>query len=114
MNHSAWVDPRIDRLTVTAVRDYLLNHNWRLRSFPGPELLVFEGPNDDDGEPIVQVLPSSERLRDYRMRLEDLLGALSVIENRPAVEILSDMLGSTPTNGASQRHPDEEIAQPRG
>jgi hypothetical protein len=106
MNHSAWVDPRIDRVTVDNVRTYLQNRGWRLQPFPGPELLVFEGQKDDDGEPIVQVLPSSEGLRDYRMRVGDLIGALSAIEGRPAVDILTDMLGSTQTNGAVQPHPE--------
>ena len=101
MNQSAWVDPKIDRVTVANARAYLLNRGWRLQPFPGPELLVFEGPNDDDGEPIIQVLPSSERLRDYRIRLEDLIGALSVIENRPAADVLTDLLGGTRTIGSA-------------
>jgi hypothetical protein len=99
MNRSAWVDPRIERVRVADVRDYLLNRGWRLQPYPGPELLVFEGPKDDDGEPIVQVLPSSERLKDYRMRLEDLIGALAVIEDRPAGDILTDMLAGAEANG---------------
>ena len=103
MNPSAWGDPRIDRLSVENVRDYLHNRGWRLLSYPGPELLVFQGPTDDDGEPIIQVLPSSEKLRDYRMRLEDLLGALSVIEGRPAADVLTDMLTAAPTTGADGR-----------
>ena len=113
MNHSAWVDPRIDRLTVADVQAYLLNHGWRLHPFPGPELLVFEGPHDDDGEPIIQVLPSSERLRDYRMRLGELLGALSVIENRAAGDVLNDLLAGSTTNGVAQ-HAAGETVQPRG
>jgi hypothetical protein len=64
MNQSAWIDPRIDRVTVSDAQTYLLKKGWKLQPFPGPELLVFQGPNDDDGEPILQVLPSSERLRD--------------------------------------------------
>jgi hypothetical protein len=102
MSQSAWVDPRIDRVSVAAVRAYLDAHGWRLQPFPGPELLVFEGPKDDDGQPILQVLPSSERLRDYRMRVEDLIGALSVIENRPASEILTEILTAMPTNGVPE------------
>jgi hypothetical protein len=111
MNQSPWVDPRIDRVTVDNVRSYLLNRGWHLQPFPGPELLVFEGPKDDEGEAIIQVLPSSERLRDYRMRVEDLIAALSVIEGRPAVAILNDMLSGTQTNGAGQQHPDGVNAQ---
>jgi hypothetical protein len=106
MNRSGWGDPRIDHVTVGSVRSYLLNRGWRLQTFPGPELLVFEGPKDDDGEPIIQVLPSSEQLRDYRMRVEDLISAVSVIENRPAVQVLNDMLSITPANGVTQYNPD--------
>jgi hypothetical protein len=97
MSHSAWVDPRIDCVTVDNVRTYLLNKGWRLQPFPGPELLVFEGPKDDDGETILQVLPSSERLKDYRMRLENLIASLSIIEGRPTADILTDMLAATQT-----------------
>ncbi len=106
MNHSAWVDPRIDRVTVDEVRTYLQNRGWRSQPFPGPELLVFEGPRDDDGAPIIQVLPSSERLKDYRMRVENLIGALSVIEERPAVDVLTDMLAGAESNGAGELHAD--------
>jgi hypothetical protein len=102
MNRSGWVDPRIDRVTVGNVRSYLLNRGWQLQPFPGPELLVFQGPMDDNGEPIIQVLPSSEELRDYRMRVEDLISALSVIEDRPAVDVLNDILASAHANGAAQ------------
>ncbi len=100
MNRTGWVDPRIERVRVDDVRAYLLDRGWRLQPFPGPELLVFEGPKDDDGEPIIQVLPSSERLRDYRMRVEDLIGALSAIEDRPAGDVLTDVLAPNRANGA--------------
>ncbi len=102
MNLSGWIDPRISEVTVEGARAYLLTHGWRLQTYPGPELLVFEGPNDDNGELIIQVLPSSERMRDYRMRLADLIGALSIIEGRPAVDILTDMLARSRTNGVVQ------------
>ena len=99
MNNSAWIDPRISQLTVANVRDYLLRKNWRVQPYPRPELLVFEGPLADDGEPFVLVLPSSERASDYRMRCEDLVGALGIIENRWAVDILHEMLGAPQVNG---------------
>ena len=101
MTTSAWVDPRIDRVSVEQMRAYLLDHGWHVQPFPGSELLVFSGPTDDEGEPIIQVLPSSERLRDYRMRLEGLIGALSVIENRHAGDILADVLALAPMNGTT-------------
>ena len=99
MNPSAWVDPRIDRVSVANVEAYLLSLGWKEQPHPGSDLLVFQGPDDNEGEPILQVLPSSERLRDYRMRLEELIAALSLIEDRAAVDILADMLNGTPPNG---------------
>jgi hypothetical protein len=92
MSNSAWVDPRIEQVRVAGVRSYLLSRGWILQPYPGPELLVFGGPLDDDGEPIVQILPSSEQMGDFRLRSEELIAALSVLEDRPASEILTDIL----------------------
>jgi len=42
---------------------------------------------------------------DYRMRVEDLVGALGIIENRTAVEILNEILQPKPLNGVLPREP---------
>lgn len=111
MNSSAWVDPRLEMVTVSGLCSYLLARGWRQRTYPGPELLVFEGPADDDGRPIVQVLPSSERMLDFRMRAEELIAALGALEERPARDVLEEVLAAgagehlTPPpvpNGASE------------
>lgn len=113
MNYSAWIDPRIDQVTVAGLRGYLEAHGWRLQPFPKPELLVFEGPNDDSGAPLTLAVPASERLKDYRLRLEELLGTLGLIEGRYAGEILNEMLQGTPTNGAVP-HPQANGVPPVG
>lgn len=92
MNNRVWVDPRLPLVRVAGVRSYLLSRGWRLQPYPRPELLVFEGPADDDGQPIVQVLPSSEQMRDFPLRVEELIAALSILEDRPAPDVLSDIL----------------------
>lgn len=92
MSNRVWVDPRLPLVRVAGVRSYLLNRGWRLQPYPRPELFVFEGPDDDDGQPIVQVLPSSEQMRDFPLRVEDLIAALSILEDRPASDILSEIL----------------------
>jgi hypothetical protein len=102
MSHRAWIDPRIDSVRVSNVRSYLLTHGWKQEPFPGPELLVFGGPVDDDGQAIVQVLPSSERMRDYRMRLEELIEALSAFEDRSPQDVLVDILKEPPLTGVPQ------------
>jgi hypothetical protein len=94
MSSNPWVDPRVGSVTVAGVRSYLLARGWRLAAYPGPELLVFEGPPDDDGQPIIQVIPSSERMSDFRMRVEELIAALSVLEDRPACDVLEEVLAS--------------------
>lgn len=105
MNRS-WIDPRVAQVTVDAVRSYLSQHGWTLQPFPGSELLVFGGPVDEEGEPIELVLPSSERMRDYRMRVEDLIGSLGALEDRYAGDVLNDILQAgaatlAPTNGTA-------------
>lgn len=94
MSSRVWVDPRIPLVRVAGVRSYLLERDWHPQPYPGPELLVFEGPADDDGQPIVQVLPSSEQMRDFPLRVEELIAALSILEDRPAHDILSDILNA--------------------
>ena len=51
---------------------------------------------------MIPVLPSSERMRDYPIWLEDLIGALAIIEDRRAVAVLTDMRACSRTNGAVQ------------
>jgi hypothetical protein len=101
MNSSAWIDPRIRSVRVEGIRTYLLQRNWQLQPYPGPELLVFGGFNDDDGQPVIQVVPSAEHRSDFQMRVEELIAALSVMEDRPATEILNDILSAgNAANGA--------------
>lgn len=105
MTSRAWIDPRVSQVTVAQVRAYLTAHGWRLRAPTRPQLLVFEGPLSDEGDPLVLILPSSEMMDDYRMRVEDLVGALGIIENRTAVEILNEILQPKPLNGVLPREP---------
>ena len=60
MYRSAWIDPRIAKVTVAGARAYLLEHGWRPKPFPRPEVLLFEGPMADEGHPIEQILPASK------------------------------------------------------
>jgi hypothetical protein len=92
MSRFAWVDPRIHSVRVAGVRAYLEGRGWQVRPGPESELLVFDGPTDDDGEPIVEVVPASEQMRDFLPCVEELIAALSILENRGAPEVLTDIL----------------------
>ncbi len=98
-NLDPWIDPRLSGVRPAEVRSYLARQGWALKSYPRPELLVFEGPSDDDGKPIVQVLPASQEAADYAQRLLELITALALIEGRPASAVLDDILAVAPQEG---------------
>ncbi len=69
--------------------------------FPRPQVLLVEGPCDDSGKTIVQMVPASEELADYRQRLIELVTALAVIEDHSAPAVLDDMLSVPQERAAS-------------
>jgi hypothetical protein len=44
---------------VADLRAYLLSKGWRVKPFKRTEVVYFEGPPDDDGRPLVLLLPAS-------------------------------------------------------
>jgi hypothetical protein len=111
MNMDRWVDPRVDRVKVADLRSYLEAHGWTLKPFPRPQALKYEGPLDDNGQPIVLLAPATEKLLDYRRGVVDIITTLSVLEDRHPVAILNDILnqhahgkgkGDNRANAASQ------------
>ena len=92
MNERVWIDPRIAQVKVEGARSYLIKHGWTRQPYPRPEVEVYAGPLDDDGKPILVLLPASESLVDYHLRIEDLLGTLAFVEDRYAVDVLNDIL----------------------
>ncbi|MGL4555536.1 MAG: hypothetical protein ACRC33_30575, partial [Gemmataceae bacterium] len=69
MNEWTWIDPRVARVTVEELTDYLVRRGWRPRPPSRPEARAFEGPLADDGKPIELWVPSSDRFRDFRLRI---------------------------------------------
>jgi hypothetical protein len=70
----------------------LRSTGWSERPSPRPGAVLFTGPQADDGEAIVQLVPVSDGGRDYPLRIEDLLRSLSQLEDRPAADILWDII----------------------
>ncbi len=81
---------------VADLRAYLLSKGWKTKPFKRPQVIYFEGPLDDEGCPLVLLLPASEHLRDYPLRIEEILNTLSILEKRPAAEIVRNIV--TPTS----------------
>ncbi|MCI0455506.1 MAG: hypothetical protein L0Z62_00835 [Gemmataceae bacterium] len=97
-----WVDPRVKFVKVAALKAYLLRQKWEEVASPRSQMLLFKGPVGDDGEPIIQAVPSAERGSDYTQRVIDLITNLAVIEDRYAVEVLNDILQGEHEDGHAQ------------
>jgi len=107
-----WIDPRVASVRVPQIQAYLLQRGWKAQPSPRSQVLLFVGPQADDGEPIVQAVPAPERGSDYTQRIVDVITNLALLEDRYAVEILSDILKS----GQSEQSPAPvapEVANPR-
>jgi hypothetical protein len=70
----------------------LLRTGWLLKPFRQPQVLYFEGPQADDGTPFVKLVPASGNYRDFPQHVEEIVHALSNLEQRPAEDILRDIL----------------------
>src|SRR5207302_920942 len=95
MNMERRVDPRVQSVSVAGLRAYLEARGWSMKPFPRPHVLLFEGPSDDDGQPLQEWVPVSEQLHDYRDAVVKIITNLSVIEDRHPVDVLEDILGQT-------------------
>ncbi len=101
----------LDKIQAEWIRDYLISNGWKQVPFKRPELLVFEGPCDDDGKPIIQVIPRSEHSSDFNMRARELVDALSVIEDRPSSDVVRDIMarGESVPEATASRQPNPWI-----
>ena len=95
-----WIDPRVQAVRAADAQAYLRRHGWKPKPFPRPQVLLFEGPPADDGEPIVQMVPASEGGSDYLQCIINLITSLALLEDRYAVEVLNDMLQQNPQESA--------------
>ena len=87
-----WVDPRVSQVRLKDLKNYLSTHGWKLKPFSRPQVLRFEEPTTGGEEPVVQLVPSSEKHPDFRRGVIDTITSLSECEDRHPVEVLNDIL----------------------
>ena len=75
----------------SSFRDYLTLKGWMEKEPHQGDLMVFEGPSDDDHVPIIQVIPRSRQAADFALRARELVDALSVIEDRRVDLVVRDI-----------------------
>ncbi len=74
------------------VATWLTGLGWRQRAFKRPELWVFDGPPDADGQPIVAVIPSDAAYPDFGDRLDDLLRLVAAVTWRPVATLAAELV----------------------
>lgn len=70
----------LDELDLGDLRTYVEKAGWKELSYPSDRLRVFEGPENDDGRPIILSIPTKRGLRDTNERLLDAINLLSAVE----------------------------------
>ncbi|HYT90310.1 MAG TPA: hypothetical protein VEL76_16505 [Gemmataceae bacterium] len=106
-----WIDPRYRSLRLADVTAYLQERGWQELPSDREHFLVFAEPSGGmvDGVPLCQFVPASEAYGDYAGRLFELLTGVAEVEERPAAEVIDDILRL-----ASRRDPNGAVlAQPR-
>jgi hypothetical protein len=77
----------LDLVRPADLASYLRSTGWAEKPSGRPAGLLFEGPLADDGDPIVQIVPVSERARDYPLRIGESLRSLAELEARPIADV---------------------------
>ena len=74
---------------------YLESRGWESRGEEHRGQIWFESPPSSREDSIHLYLPISEEYADYPARLEELVKAVSIFEERPAIEIVTEMARAT-------------------
>jgi hypothetical protein len=78
-------------LSVTDVANYLIQHGWQQITSQNDQLQVFQGINDDLGNPIILPLPINDNFIDTPLRLSEAVNLVAFVENRPPESVLIDL-----------------------
>jgi hypothetical protein len=101
MNPWRWVDPRIRSVRLDGVRRYLESNGWTFAPGPDPAMLRFQAPAGSNGsEPLVCVLPASERVADFVQSVTYFITTISELQERHPVAVLNDILLCQSTGAA--------------
>jgi hypothetical protein len=82
-------------LSVTDVTNYLIQHGWQQITSQNDRLQVFQGINDDLGNPIILPLPINDNFIDTPLRLSEAVNLVAFVENRAPGSVLIDLRDSS-------------------
>jgi hypothetical protein len=78
-------------LSVTDIAKYLVEHGWKQITSHNDRLQVFQGINDDLGNPIILPLPIHDDFIDAPLRLAEAVNLVAFVENRAPESVLIDL-----------------------
>ncbi len=85
-------DSSLQGITINDISNYLQRAGWKLRAdHPNNRFLLFDGPKDDGGRPIVLTLPASKSFFDSSELLSQAINLLATIERASPQNIIQKM-----------------------
>jgi hypothetical protein len=79
------------RLSVNDMATYLTQHGWKKIPNQNQRMMIFQGNNDDFGNPIILTLPSDDRFGDALRRLSEAVNLVAFLEDRSPESLLVDL-----------------------
>jgi hypothetical protein len=79
------------RLSVNDMATYLTQHGWKKIPNQNQRMMIFQGNNDDFGNPIILTLPSNDRFGDALRRLSEAVNLVAFLEDRSPESLLVDI-----------------------
>jgi diguanylate cyclase (GGDEF)-like protein len=70
---------------------YLETNGWKMVEHPSDRLLVYSGPDDDDGIPVKLTLPKDMNLQDANLRLAEAINLLSLVQGQSPYELINEI-----------------------
>ncbi len=82
----------LTKISVSQAVTYLERNGWERVKSKNKNLLTFSGPNDDRGNPLTIVFPTSDDVLDWIERLSGIVELLSVTTHRKPEDVVADMV----------------------
>lgn len=82
---------RQSKLSVNDMAAYLIQYGWDKIPNRNQRVMIFQGVNDDFGNPIVLTLPSNDGFGDALRRLSEAVNLVAFLEDRSPESVLVDL-----------------------
>jgi hypothetical protein len=88
------ISPKLLReanLSVNDMAAYLTQHGWNIIPNQNERVMIFQGINDDFGNPIILTLPRNDSFGDALRRLSEAVNLVAFLEDRSPESLLLDL-----------------------